>query len=129
MLCSNCKNPIADNSELCEWCGTILSKNEKNYKEDRLAANEQPFQFTPTGVIHQIRGYKLFLGSFQGDLKVGDSIQINFEKKDYNGIITSLVLREERINKKWYQLMPSIKVVQFVTGVGYVHLQIKVSKS
>jgi predicted amidophosphoribosyltransferase len=24
MLCSNCKNPIPDNSETCEWCGKSL---------------------------------------------------------------------------------------------------------
>jgi len=127
MLCSNCKNPIADNSDICEWCGTILSKNEKYYKEDRLTDNIDSFKFTPLTSFPSIQK-PTFIGSFTGEIKVGDSIQINFQNKDYNGVIINLILMEKRTSKKWYQVEYSQKEVEFVTGEGIVAIQIKYSK-
>jgi hypothetical protein len=127
MLCSNCKNPIADNSETCEWCATILSKSEKYYKEDRLTDNIDSFKFTPESFFPIIQ-IPTFIGSFTGEIKVGDSIQINFQNKDYNGVIINLILMEKRTSIKWYQLEYSQKEVEFVTGEGIVAIQIKYSK-
>lgn len=42
MNCPNCKNPISDNSQECEWCGCkIITKSKEKLEEEVVDVDEE----------------------------------------------------------------------------------------
>jgi hypothetical protein len=39
MICPNCKNPVQENSNACEWCGTQLKSNYTNEAPSNISTS------------------------------------------------------------------------------------------
>ncbi len=68
MNCPNCKNPISVNSITCEWCGATLSTEQ----------NTVSSSFFPTKTYKILFRGTVYVGYFEGSIKVGDSLKFNF---------------------------------------------------
>lgn len=88
MNCPTCKNPIMNPAPLCEWCGSVLAASQN--------ANLSSFSATRSYKI-LFRG-TVYVGYFEGTIKVGDSLNFKFNNSVINGIVKGIEIERKLIN-------------------------------
>ena len=79
MNCPKCKNPIADDSQECEWCGgEIIQSKKKISAHDELESIKSKVFFIT--FLDNILQFNLFSNKVNANLKVGQSYLIEIIK-------------------------------------------------
>ena len=83
-----CKNPIMNPAQNCEWCGAILLSEQ----------NSSFSSFSPTRTYKILFRGTVYVGYFEGSIKVGDSLKFNFKNTIINGIVKGIEIERKTIN-------------------------------
>lgn len=88
MNCPTCKNPIMNPSLNCEWCGAKLSTEH----------NTDLSSFSPNKTYKILFRGTVYVGYFEGRIKVGDSLKFNFNNSVISGIVKGIEINRKLIN-------------------------------
>ena len=89
MNCPTCKNPITNPTPTCEWCGSALIA---------AAQNSSLSSFTPTKSFKILFRGTVYVGYFEGNIKVGDSLKFNFNNSVINSIVKGIEIERKLLN-------------------------------
>jgi hypothetical protein len=73
---------------LCEWCGSVLSREQ----------NSSLSSFSPTDSYKVMFRGTVYVGCFEGTIKLGDSLKFNFNNSVINGIVKGIEIDRKLVN-------------------------------
>jgi len=88
MNCPTCSNPIMNLSTTCEWCGSILLTDQ----------NIGLSSFSPTKTYKILFSGTVYIGYFEGSVKIGDSLKFIFKNSVISGIVKGIEINRTLIN-------------------------------